>query len=173
VDDDVRVFGVSGYSSTGKTTLIERLIDALIRRGHRVATVKSTKDDLPFADGTDTGRHWAAGAETTVLLGPATTVITERRRLRLHEALAHTEADIVIVEGMKEEDIPRFWCLGNDIGSAPEEEVRRKGLKGFVLWGDVGRQRTKLKTPAFRSDDIEHLTDIVEREAVSLKALNA
>ncbi len=172
MDDDVRVFGVSGYSSSGKTTLIERLVDTLIRRGHRVATVKSSKEDVPTADDTDTGRHWAAGAETTVLLGPATTVVTQRRRLRLSEALTHTRADIVIVEGMKEEDIPRFWCLGNDVDSASQEETRRKGLKAFVSWSDTSHQRMKLKTPLVRSDDIEHLTDIVEREAVSLKTLN-
>jgi len=68
----VQVLAISGYAKTGKTTFIERLIPALTHKGLRVATIKhhhlhDISIDIP---GTDTYRHKAAGAGTTILASP-------------------------------------------------------------------------------------------------------
>ena len=34
-----RVFGVTGWKNSGKTTLVERLVAEFVRRGWRVSTV--------------------------------------------------------------------------------------------------------------------------------------
>jgi molybdopterin-guanine dinucleotide biosynthesis protein MobB len=41
----MRVFAISGLSGTGKTTLLERLVRELVRKGYSVATLKSTQED--------------------------------------------------------------------------------------------------------------------------------
>jgi molybdopterin-guanine dinucleotide biosynthesis protein MobB len=35
-----KVIGVAGFKNAGKTTLVEKLVAELTRRGHRVSTVK-------------------------------------------------------------------------------------------------------------------------------------
>ena len=57
-----------GRSESGKTTLIEKLIPVLRRRGFRVGTIKHTHHN-PELDrsGKDSARHLAAGASTVVL----------------------------------------------------------------------------------------------------------
>jgi molybdopterin-guanine dinucleotide biosynthesis protein B len=61
----VRVISVAGRSGAGRTTLLEKLISELKRRGYRVATVKhhahaGLEVDQP---GKDTWRHARAGSE--------------------------------------------------------------------------------------------------------------
>jgi molybdopterin-guanine dinucleotide biosynthesis protein MobB len=58
------VLAVTGHSDTGKTTLVERLVDRLAERGP-VATVKHLHRFDIDTEGKDTARHRAAGARTT------------------------------------------------------------------------------------------------------------
>ena len=58
-----RVFGITGWKNSGKTTLTERLVTELSRRGFRIATVKHAHHDFDIDQpGTDSFRHRAAGA---------------------------------------------------------------------------------------------------------------
>jgi len=60
-----------GPSDSGKTTLMESLVDALGDYG-RVATVKSIHHDIEIdTPGKDTHRHREAGADTVVGLTPS------------------------------------------------------------------------------------------------------
>ena len=38
----MKVFGIAGWSSSGKTTLITKLIPEIINRGRKVSTIKHT-----------------------------------------------------------------------------------------------------------------------------------
>jgi len=61
----MKVLGVVGPSDSGKTTLVERLVDRLTDRG-RVATVKHlTHAPAVDTEGKDTARHRGAGATAT------------------------------------------------------------------------------------------------------------
>ena len=58
-----KVLAVSGEKKAGKTTLLEKLIPALARRGVRTAVIKHDGHGFyPDREGTDTNRVFAAGA---------------------------------------------------------------------------------------------------------------
>ena len=60
------VIGVTGWSGSGKTALIVRLIPELAARGYRVATVKHAHHTFEIdTPGKDSFEHRAAGAPTT------------------------------------------------------------------------------------------------------------
>src|SRR5262250_2369787 len=64
---------VVGYKKTGKTTLIEKLIPELSKRGYRVGTIKHHHSDFPVAvdsTGSDSWRHRKAGAANVALITP-------------------------------------------------------------------------------------------------------
>jgi molybdopterin-guanine dinucleotide biosynthesis protein B len=62
------VVAVSGIKNSGKTSLIEKLLPALTRRGLRVATVKHDGHRFePDRPGTDSFRHLTAGAVGTAV----------------------------------------------------------------------------------------------------------
>ena len=65
------VVHVIGWSGQGKTLLIERLLPRLNAHGLMVATVKHAHGGYALDhEGSDSGRHAAAGAAATALVGP-------------------------------------------------------------------------------------------------------
>ncbi|RWF75993.1 MAG: molybdopterin-guanine dinucleotide biosynthesis protein B, partial [Mesorhizobium sp.] len=58
-----RVFGITGWKNSGKTTLTEKLVAELVRRGWKVSTVKHAHHDFDIdKPGADSFRHRQAGA---------------------------------------------------------------------------------------------------------------
>jgi molybdopterin-guanine dinucleotide biosynthesis protein B len=104
-----RVFGITGWKNSGKTTLTERLVAELTRRGWKVSTVKHAHHDFDIdQEGTDSFRHRAAGASEVA-------IVSDRRWALMHELKGDAEpaldailaqmspCDIVLVEGYKRE----------------------------------------------------------------------
>lgn len=113
-----KVIGFIGYSNTGKTTLIEKLIPLLRARGLRVSAIKHAHHGFDMdRPGKDSYRYREAGAGQVLI---ATTqrwaLLTETPRApaALEALLAQlAPCDLVIVEGFKSE------------GRIPRIEVRR------------------------------------------------
>src|SRR5512143_812522 len=62
---------IVGASDSGKTTFLEKLIPELVRRGHRVGTVKHDVHGFELdTPGKDTWRHARAGSRAVVISGP-------------------------------------------------------------------------------------------------------
>jgi molybdopterin-guanine dinucleotide biosynthesis protein B len=110
----MNVFGFTGYSGAGKTTLIERLVPLFNERGLRVSTIKHGREDIPFdAPGKDSARHSAAGAGQVLLVSGNRWMLqkndAQAAPLTLVEQLALLEpCDLVLVEGYKATRIPRI-----------------------------------------------------------------
>src|SRR5262245_29026284 len=104
-----RVFGITGWKNSGKTTLTERLVAELTRRGYRVSTVQHAHHDVQIAKPVaDSFRHRAAvAAEVAVVSGRRWALMHELRsedEPRLDDILARlAHCDIVLVEGYKRE----------------------------------------------------------------------
>ncbi|TFG08206.1 molybdopterin-guanine dinucleotide biosynthesis protein B [Candidatus Thorarchaeota archaeon] len=158
----LRVFAVSGYSGTGKTSLIERLVQALKHRGYSVGVVKSSKEDVSPPEGTDTFRHLKATASPVILLGPSTTTIRYQRRLESIELLSAIEADFVLLEGFKSIALPRVLCIGDqrlDKSKIPE------GTYAIIAW-DKTELDEQIHLPVLQSDETDRIVSLVEASAM-------
>jgi len=62
------IIGIYGESNSGKTTLVEKLILALIEKGYKVGSVKNIhiEDFSIDTQGKDTWKHSRAGARVVV-----------------------------------------------------------------------------------------------------------
>jgi molybdopterin-guanine dinucleotide biosynthesis protein B len=111
----MNVIGIAGYSNSGKTQLIERLIPLLKARGLRVSVVKHAHHRFDIDHpGKDTYRHRAAGA-FEVLIASAHRLALMREfehetQLTVHQLLAGLDSSVdwVLVEGYKQSDLPRL-----------------------------------------------------------------
>lgn len=110
----MKVIGLAGWSGAGKTTLVVRLIPALITRGVSVSTVKHAHHEFDVDQpGKDSYEHRQAGA-AQVLVSSANrwALMTEHRGAPeppLRELLAKLEAvDLVLVEGFKRDPVPKI-----------------------------------------------------------------
>ena len=102
-----KVIGVAGFKNAGKTTLVERLVAELARRGFSISTVKHAHHSFDIEhEGRDSFRHRKAGAtEVALVSANRWAIIHELRKEeepRLADVLAKMAAcDLVIVEGYK------------------------------------------------------------------------
>jgi len=98
------VLSLVGYSNSGKTTLMEKLVSGLVAKGLRIATIKHSHHQ-PEMDrpGKDSWRHKQAGAVTSLLVGPEKMLmvsdVDERLNPQLLTARLFTDYDLVLVEG--------------------------------------------------------------------------
>lgn len=108
----MKAISVCGYHHTGKTTVCEALIKGLKERGYSVASIK----DIHFEEftmekaGSNSDRHYQAGAEPVFARGLHETNLLWRRQLNFYEMLPHLSADWLIVEGMRHLAMPRIVC---------------------------------------------------------------
>lgn len=110
----MKLYGVTGWKNTGKTTLMERLVTEMVARGLSVSTVKhahhDTETDRP---GRDSFRHRAAGATEVMLSSPLRWALMHELRDTpeppLTELLARlSPVDLVLIEGYKAADHPKI-----------------------------------------------------------------
>ncbi len=154
------VFAITGYSGTGKTTLVEAIVRELDFQGYAVITVKSSHHEPREGEGTDTWKHQLAGAKESFFRGPS------NRDKPLKEIVDDFVSDFIIIEGMKTSPIPKFWCIGDSqVGDTIPIDV-----KAIISW-DASRVEDKYGIPILGSDDIEQIVSIIRREAIDLDQL--
>ena len=107
------IFAISGYKNSGKTTLITKLIPELKQRGYRVAVIKHDGHDFEAdVPGTDSYRHQKAGAYGTAVFSSNRILITKecREPNEIQLMRAFPEADIILIEGLKKSNYPKYYC---------------------------------------------------------------
>lgn len=107
------MFAINGYKNTGKTTLMTKVIAELTGRGYKVAVIKHDGHDFESdVPGTDSWRHQKAGAYGTAVYSGQRFMIAkeccdmDEKKL----AQAFPEADIILIEGLKNCSYPHYTC---------------------------------------------------------------
>ena len=104
-----KVFGITGWKNSGKTTLTERLVAEFTRRGYRISTVKHAHHSFDIdKEGTDSFRHRAAGAHEVAIVSHGRWALMHELRDEAEPPLDRILAglapcDLVLVEGYKRE----------------------------------------------------------------------
>ncbi|MEI6759560.1 MAG: molybdopterin-guanine dinucleotide biosynthesis protein B [Betaproteobacteria bacterium] len=108
----MKVVGFAGYSGSGKTMLVERLIPVLRLQGLRVSVVKHAHHRFDIDHpGKDTYRHREAGAFEVVIASNRRLALLrefeQETQLSVHQLLAelYEGVDWVLVEGFKDSDL--------------------------------------------------------------------
>src|SRR4030042_40608 len=107
------VFGLYGYSNTGKTKLITKMIRQLEKQEYKTAVIKITdKETTMDTEGKDTQRYTQSGAKLAVLKSQNETGIIIKRKQDLGEIIQGINKlgiyDIILVEGINDKDTPKI-----------------------------------------------------------------
>jgi molybdopterin-guanine dinucleotide biosynthesis protein MobB len=157
----MRIVAVVGFSGTGKTRLVVRLIGELKGRGLRVAAVKRCSHGFSIdTEGKDTADFSRAGADDVAMISPEGWAALGRAASVEAPALAarlFPEADVVLVEG------------GKSAPGAAKIEVLRSGVSEALtcrpdeLLAVVSDRPLPdgLVVPVFRPDETERLAGLI------------
>jgi molybdopterin-guanine dinucleotide biosynthesis protein B len=157
----MRIVAVVGFSETGKTRLIVRLIGELKGRGLRAAAVKRCSHGFSLdTEGKDTADFSRAGADGVAMISPEGWAALGRAAPAAAPALAERlfpDADVIFVEG------------GKGASGAPKIEVLRSGVSEVLtcrpeeLLAVVSDRPLPdgVPVPVFRPDEAARLADLI------------
>lgn len=155
---------VVGRSKSGKTTLLEKLVGELKRRGYNLATIKHTVHDFDLDHpGKDSWRLAKAGSDTVVLSSPRKLALIKpvHGDVTLEELfhLIGEGFDLILVEGLKNSSLPKI-------------EVHRKAQGGLEcspqeLVAVVTDERLDIAVPQFSPGEVAPLADLVEQKSLA------
>ncbi|XDF36677.1 molybdopterin-guanine dinucleotide biosynthesis protein B [Paracidovorax avenae] len=127
----MKVVGFAGFSNSGKTTLVERLIPLMRAYGLRVSVVKHAHHRFDIDQpGKDTWRHRTAGAYEVVASSDLRMALMREYEQPaepvVHDLIARLDASVdwVFVEGFKESDLPKIEVWRSPSGDYPDQPLR-------------------------------------------------
>ncbi len=168
---DPRLISVVGKKNAGKTTLVVALVKELVRRGHRVMSIKhGTHPFQVDEEGRDSWRHMnEGGAERVVMETPNQRVlisrITEPMGPRELAQLYLSDAEFVVVEGFKDSDIPKIEVFRKAVHAEP---IYTPGAPTFV--GIVTDDREmRASIPVMRFSDTAWMYRLIDIVLTSAK----
>jgi len=133
-----RIISVIGHKNAGKTTLAVALASELVRRGHRVMTIKHGHHPADAdREGSDTWRHFHEGrAERVLIASPVLRVLFERSPDNYDPiGLARQYmqgADIVLTEGYKAAPLPKIEVYRKAAGDRPLYDPAAQNAEQWV-----------------------------------------
>ena len=157
-----KVFGITGWRNSGKTTLLEALVRELSRRGYRVSTVKHAHHafdiDVP---GKDSFRHREAGAQEVIVASAQRWALMHEllgsAQPSLAELIGHlSDCDLLLVEGFKNEPHPKI-----EVMRALGPEGRIADRDNSVLAVATNDPRLAGRHPCLDLDDIDAIAAFI------------
>ena len=169
-----KVVAFVARSGTGKTTLLEKLIAELKRRGFRVGAIKhdAHRFDIDHP-GKDSYRLAAAGADTTLITSPEKLALVRKHAASppVEEIVAayFTDVDIVLAEGLRRSALPRIEVHRKERGG---EFSRNAGGSDPLLIAVASDEELDLDVPVFHLDDAAGIADFLEATFIRRGAIN-
>ncbi len=168
-----RLVAVVGKKNAGKTTLVVALVRELVRRGHRVMTIKHGAH--PFSmdqQGRDTWRHMhEGGAERVLMETPGSRILIANTAAeegpRELAARFLGDAHFVVVEGFKQSDLPKVEVYRRAVHAQPLYAPGASGADQYLaIVTDAADFRAA--APVLRFNDtnwLYRLVDLVQQGA--------
>ena len=154
------VISIVGKSGAGKTTLIEKLIPELKKRGYRIGVVKHALHGFSFdTKGKDSWRHKEAGADAVMVATQGRIAMVKDDPCESIDCLQpyFGDLDLVITEGYKKEDKPKIEVIRKLRGDSSV-----CGQNDHLI-GVVTDTEINLNVPKFDFDEIKGLADLIEK----------
>lgn len=162
----IPVIAFSAWSGTGKTTLIEKLIRCLKKRGLRLAVIKHDGHQFDIDhEGKDSWRFARAGADITMIGSAEKTAYIEQRGLDLDQQMAMIhDVDLILVEGYKNKSLPRIGIARKATGQGFTADTSQ-----FIAL--VSDEAVETEIPWFHLENIEGIADFI-MENITVKNKN-
>jgi molybdopterin-guanine dinucleotide biosynthesis protein MobB len=165
------IVSIVAKSGTGKTTLLEKLIAEMKRRGYKVGAVKHDAHSFNIdREGKDSWRLTQAGADSMLITSPDKLAMVKQYQADQEPTLAETVAtycddvDIVLTEGFKRSTMPKIEVHRQD---RSEKLLCRDDEYDPTLIAVASDSSLEVDVPLFDINDAQGLCDLIVKQYLS------
>jgi molybdopterin-guanine dinucleotide biosynthesis protein B len=156
----VKIFSITGWSRSGKTTLIKQLIKHFKLNNKKVVVVKGAPHKYYVEpEATDTFKFLEAGADE-VCMAAAKEMMTMRSITSKQEVFdfletRYADCDILLMEGLRRDDIPLI-----EVFDSTQNQTLKSPIEALIAV--VSDKPVTRAIPNFNRDDIAEITRFME-----------
>lgn len=176
------VLAVIGHKASGKTTVIETLVPELIKEGFSVASIKHIAHENFSIDreGSDTWRHWRAGANPVIAFsGKEVDIMVREPNISLENisrAALFLGANVIILEGFSsivlgERGVGKIICVRSLEEYDEFKDHVKDDLIAFCSLQDLGAHILNIRSD--RKILVERALNFIKRRVRILEILNS
>ncbi|MDA8139363.1 MAG: molybdopterin-guanine dinucleotide biosynthesis protein B [Desulfobacteraceae bacterium] len=156
------IISIVSKKNSGKTTLLEKLIPELVRRGIRVGTIKHDAHGFEVdREGKDSWRHKRAGAQAVVISSPKKIALIKdvEEELEIDQIVEKYfgDMDLVLTEGYKRGGKPQIEVFRR---AAHETPLHGKDHLGTLI-AIASDGPVDLDVPRFDVNDVAAIADFI------------
>lgn len=162
------IFGIIGWSGSGKTDLICRLINYLSKKEITVSSIKHSHHNFQIdKEGKDSFKHLQSGSKEVIIFGDYKYAIVSRKekeKIKFENILEKItkKVDIILIEGMKKNKIKKIEVYRSSIHK-PLLCVKDNNIKALV-YDKITPKISKLKLPKFQFKETKNIGDFILKE---------
>jgi molybdopterin-guanine dinucleotide biosynthesis protein B len=157
-----KLFGISGWKNSGKTTLTAALIANLTAKGLNISSIKHAHHNFDVDQpGTDSFKHRSSGAQEVMLSSSARVVLMhevdkDATEPDLADLLSKMKpVDVILVEGFKSEDFPKIQTHRTQSHSNKGTQI----ISGVVA--HASDEHINCTLPCFDINDVEAIAGFI------------
>jgi len=156
------IFGIIGWKDSGKTTLVERLIEEFTLRGLTVSAIKHAHHSFDIDHKyRDSYKFRSAGARRTAIVSRNRWAMIHELRNEdepsLDEIIEHIgNCDLILIEGYKGAKFDKIE-VRNLASNKPELASKDPFIKAVAFQGDL----PEMALPTFPVDEISKIADFI------------
>ncbi|MCR8631119.1 molybdopterin-guanine dinucleotide biosynthesis protein B [Paenibacillus radicis (ex Xue et al. 2023)] len=158
------VIGFTGFSNSGKTTLISKLVAHFTNSGLKVAVIKhDAHGHYKEAEGTDSTHYRQAGAAATVVVSPTSYMAFRREAVDLEQIVEMLQAqsyELILVEGFKNGTHDKIALFLNEEQAEIFESLSQAPAAAASL--ESLKELAPATIPFFNIDDISGIAAWIE-----------
>ncbi|MBY0121048.1 molybdopterin-guanine dinucleotide biosynthesis protein B [Bacillus sp. S/N-304-OC-R1] len=151
------VYQVVGYQNSGKTTIVNKLIQHLASHKLQVATIKhhghGGRPEL--IESKDSSQHISSGALASIVEGDGRLLLqAEKNHWTLQEHIAilyQFNPDIILIEGFKQADFPKTVILKDHKSKTLLTSLTN--IKSILYWDEATIREIQTSIPCFNIHD--------------------
>ncbi|TVY08265.1 molybdopterin-guanine dinucleotide biosynthesis protein B [Paenibacillus cremeus] len=154
-----KVIGIAGYSNSGKTTLITKLVPWFESHGYRVGVIKhDAHGHYSEVEGADSTQFIESGASCVAVVSPEEVRWFERKPVQLEDVVKRMEpsTDIILVEGFKREPHPKIAVFH----TKEQADIIRRTAMPPIAWVTANAEdaaEAQGSVPVFHPEAVEEV----------------
>ena len=160
------VLGICGWSGSGKTDLVCRLIKVFTKKNLSVSTLKHTHHNIIIdKKGKDSFNHSKSGAKEVLVGGGSNWTLIHRGNENQNYGIEYLinkfskDTDILLIEGFKNSKIPKLEVFNNKL---KKPLIHKKNSSTIaIIYEKINEEILKTKLPIFSFNKTKEISNFI------------